>query len=164
MSTAGIAPGRFLFEGFTPSKAASRLKHLQELAGADHTMIFYEAPHRIKAFLADAASVFGADREACIARELTKKFETIRRGTLGGLIEWINHDPDQGRGEFVIIIAGAGGKKADAPELASMLSVLLKSLTLKQSVQIATELTGGSRNEIYDLAVTLTGSNQDNSR
>ena len=157
LSTAGIAPGRFLFEGFTPSKAESRFKHLQKLADADHTMIFYEAPHRIKAFLADAASIFGPDREASIARELTKKFETIRHGTLGGLIEWINHDPDQGRGEFVIIIAGAGRKKIDTPELASMLSVLLKFLTLKQSVQVATELTGGSRNEIYDLAVTLTG-------
>ena len=113
--------------------------------------------------MADAASIFGTDREASIARELTKKFETIRRGTLGGLIEWINSDPDQGRGEFVIIIAGAGGEKTDEPELASMLSVLLKSLTLKQSVQIATELTGGSRNEIYELAVTLTGSDQYNS-
>ena len=155
LSAAGIAPGRFLFEGFTSSKSESRLKHLQKLAGADHTMVFYEAPHRIKAFLADVASVFGADREASIARELTKKFETIRHGTLGGLIEWMNHDSDQGRGEFVVIIAGVDGKKNDGPELTAMLRVLLKSLTVKQSVQIATELTGGSRNQIYDLAVTL---------
>ena len=62
---------------------------------------------------------------------------------------------DQGRGEFVIIIAGVDGKKNDGPELTAMLRVLLKSLTVKQSVQIATELTGGSRNQIYDLAVTL---------
>ena len=155
LSAAGIAPAKFLFEGFAPSRAEARFKHLQKLSAADHTMIFYEAPHRIKTFLADAASIFGEDRQASVARELTKKFETIRCGTLGGLIEWMNNDPDQGRGEFVIIIAGAADKKTDMPELAAMLKVLLKSLTLKQSVQIATELSGGSRNEIYDLAVTL---------
>ena len=155
LSAAGIAPAKFLFEGFAPSRAEARFKHLQKLSAADYTMIFYEAPHRIKTFLADAASIFGEDRQASVARELTKKFETIRCGTLGGLIEWMNNDPDQGRGEFVIIIAGAAGKKTDMPELAAMLKVLLKSLTLKQSVQIATELSGGGRNEIYNLAVTL---------
>lgn len=155
LSAAGIAPGRFLFEGFAPGKAEARYKHLQKLADASRTMVFYEAPHRIKAFLADAASVFGADRKATVARELTKKFETIRHGTLGGLIEWMKADPDQCRGEFVVIIAGAGAGNTDKSELTATLGILLKSLTLKQSVQIATELTGGSRNEIYDLAVTL---------
>ena len=155
LSAAGIAPGRFLFEGFAPARAEARRKHLQALADAERTMVFYEAPHRIKAFLDDASSIFGADRKATIARELTKKFETIRHGTLGGLIEWINHDPDQGKGEFVIIIAGAGAGKTGKSELTATLEILLKSLTLKQSVRIAAELTGGSRNEIYDLAVAL---------
>ena len=125
------------------------------LAGAAHTLVFYEAPHRIKAFLADAATIFGAGREASIARELTKKFETIRQGTLGGLIEWMERDPDQGRGEFVVIIAGAGEEHTDIAELTALLKVLLKSLSLKQAVQIATELSGSGRNEIYDLAVSL---------
>lgn len=155
LSASGIAPGRFLFEGFTPARAEARYRHLQKLAGAGHSMVFYEAPHRIKAFLADAAAVFGADREAAIARELTKKFETVRHGTLGGLIEWMNHDPDQGRGEFVVIISGAGGDETDRSEISAMLGVLLKYMTLKQSVRVATELTGGSRNEIYELAVAL---------
>ena len=155
LSASGIPPARFLFEGFAPSKSEARRKRLQKLADSGHTMVFYESPHRIKAFLADARSIFGADREASVARELTKKFETIRHGTLGGLIEWMNHDPDQGRGEFVVIITGGEGGKTGKTELAAMLEVLLKTQTLKQSVQIATELTGGSRNEIYDLAVTL---------
>ena len=155
LSAAGIAPGSFLFEGFAPGKAEARYKHLQKLADAGRTMVFYEAPHRIKAFLADAASIFGADRKATVARELTKKFETIRHGTLGGLVEWMKADPDQCRGEFVVIIAGAEAGNTDRSELTATLGVLLKSLTLKQSVQIAAELTGGSRNEIYDLAVTL---------
>ena len=153
LSAAGIAPGRFLFEGFAPARAEARRKHLQALADAERTMVFYEAPHRIKAFLADASSVLGADRKATIARELTKKFETIRHGTLGGLIEWMNDDPDRCRGEFVVVIAGAG--KTGKSELTAILEILLKSLTLKQSVRIAAELTGGSRNEIYDLAVAL---------
>ncbi|MCY3752384.1 MAG: 16S rRNA (cytidine(1402)-2'-O)-methyltransferase [Gammaproteobacteria bacterium] len=155
LSAAGVAPGKFLFEGFAPARAEARRKRMSALAGAAHTLVFYETPHRIKAFLADAATIFGAGREACIARELTKKFETIRQGTLGGLIEWMEQDPDQGRGEFVVIIAGAGEEHTDIAELTALLKVLLKSLSLKQAVQITAELTGAGRNEIYDLAVTL---------
>lgn len=155
LSAAGVAPGKFLFEGFAPARAEARRKRMSALAGAAHTLVFYETPHRIKAFLADAATIFGTGREACIARELTKKFETIRQGTLGGLIEWMEQDPDQGRGEFVVIIAGAGEEHTDIAELTALLKVLLKSLSLKQAVQIATQLTGAPRNEIYDLAVSL---------
>lgn len=155
LSAAGVAPGKFLFEGFAPARAEARRKRMAALAGVAHTLVFYEAPHRIKAFLADAATIFGAGREASIARELTKKFETIRQGTLGGLIEWMEQDPDQGRGEFVVIIAGAGKEHADIAELTTLLNVLLKSLSLKQAVRIATELSGAPRNDIYDLAVSL---------
>ena len=155
LSAAGVAPGKFLFEGFAPARAEARRKRMSALAGAAHTLVFYETPHRIKAFLGDAATIFGAGREACIARELTKKFETIRHGTLGGLIDWMESDPDQGKGEFVVVIAGAGEEHADSAELTALLRVLLKSLSLKQAVQIAAELTGAGRNEIYDLAVTL---------
>ena len=155
LSAAGVAPGKFHFEGFAPARAEARRKRLAALAGAPHTLVFYEAPHRIKAFLADAAVVFGAGREASIARELTKKFETIRHGTLGGLIDWMESDPDQGKGEFVVIIAGAGDERGADADVTALLKVLLKSLSLKQSVQIAAELTGAARNEIYDLAVSL---------
>lgn len=155
LSAAGVAPGKFLFEGFAPARAEARRKRMAALAGAAHTLVFYEAPHRIKAFLADAATIFGPGREASIARELTKKFETIRNGTLGGLIDWMESDPDQGKGEFVVVIAGAGDEHADSAELTALLKVLLKSLSLKQAVQIATELSRAGRNEIYDLAVSL---------
>lgn len=155
LSAAGVAPGKFLFEGFAPARAEARRKRMAALAGAAHTLVFYEAPHRIKAFLADAATIFGPGREASIARELTKKFETIRQGTLGGLIEWMEQDPDQCRGEFVVIIAGAGEEQTDIAELTALLKVLLKSLSLKQAVRIATDLTGAPRNDIYDLAVSL---------
>ena len=153
LSASGIAPDRFLFEGFAPEKPVARRKRLQTLAGESRTLIFYEAPHRITAFLDDATAVFGGGREASIARELTKKFETIRRGELADLKAWIEQEPDQRRGEFVVVIAG--NKKKGASNLEAMLTVLLKSLPLKQSAQIAAELSGGNKNEIYKLALSL---------
>ena len=153
LSASGIAPDRFLFEGFAPEKQAARRKRLQALASESRTLIFYEAPHRITAFLDDAIAVFSGSREASIARELTKKFETIRRGELAGLKAWIEQEPNQRRGEFVVVIAG--NKKKGASNLEAMLTVLLKSLPLKQSVQIAAELSGGNKNEIYKLALSL---------
>ncbi len=155
LSCAGVAPGKFQFEGFAPARTEARQKRFAALARAAHTLVYFESPHRIKAFLTDAAKVFGAGREASIARELTKKFETIRHGTLGGLIDWMEQDADQGRGEFVVIIAGATEDHTDIAELTALLKVLLKSLSLKQAVQIAAELTGAGRNEVYDLAVRL---------
>lgn len=153
LSASGIAPDRFLFEGFAPEKPVARRKRLQALAGESRTLIFYEAPHRITAFLDDAIAVFSGNREASIARELTKKFETIRRGELADLKAWIEQEPDQRRGEFVVVIAG--NKKKGASNLETMLTVLLKSLPLKQSAQIAAELSGGNKNEIYKLALSL---------
>ena len=153
LSASGIAPDRFLFEGFAPEKPVARRKRLQALASESRTLIFYEAPHRITAFLDDAIAVFSGDREASIARELTKKFETIRRGELADLKAWIEQEPDQRRGEFVVVIAG--NKKKSASNLEAMLTVLLKSLPLKQSVQIAAELSGDNKNEIYKLALSL---------
>ena len=153
LSASGIAPDRFLFEGFAPEKPVARRKRLQALASESRTLIFYEAPHRITAFLDDAIAVFSGNREASIARELTKKFETIRRGELADLKAWIEQEPDQRRGEFVVVIAG--NKKKGASNLEAMLTVLLKSLPLKQSVQVAAELSGGNKNEIYKLALSL---------
>lgn len=153
LSASGIAPDRFLFEGFAPEKPVARRKRLQALADESRTLIFYEAPHRITAFLDDAIAVFSGDREASIARELTKKFETIRRGELADLKAWIEQEPNQRRGEFVVVIAG--NKKKGASNLEAMLTVLLKSLPLKQSAQIAAELSGGNKNEIYKLALSL---------
>lgn len=155
LSASGVSPDRFLFEGFAPEKTAARRRYLQNLAGESRTMVFYESPHRIKAFLTDALSIFGEQREASIAREMTKKFETIRRGKLSELTEWLNNDADRSRGEFVVIIAGNREEKTGKPGVTALLSALLKSLPLKQSVHIATELSGGNRNEIYDLALAL---------
>jgi len=118
LEVSGLPTDRFAFEGFLPRKAGRRRARIEELRGDPRTLIFFESPHRLKAALADLLAVMG-ERPATISRELTKKFEETRRGTLGSLLEWVEAKPP--RGEFVLVIAGAagaafGGSGATAPE------------------------------------------------
>ena len=155
LSAAGIPSGKFIFEGFLPARAVARRNCLQALAHERRTLIFYEAPRRIAPFLADATVVFGPDREATLARELTKLFESVRRGRLSELLEWVQEDVRRQRGEFVVVIAGSEDEETDTAALRPLLKALLASLSLKQSVQIASELHKGQRNRIYKLAQEL---------
>lgn len=159
LSVAGIPPGKFIFEGFLPARTTARRSCMQALAREPRTLIFYEAPHRIVSFLSDAAAVFGADRDATLARELTKIFESVRRGRLPELLEWAQRDSRRQRGEFVIIIAGNETDEPDIAALTALLQTLLASLSLKQSVQIASELHKGQRNRIYQLAQKIQATN-----
>ena len=113
VSAAGLPSDRFLFAGFGPAKDSARRTWLAGFAFEEATLIFYEAPHRIVAMLADAIAVYGAEREACICRELTKTFETIRRGTLGELADFVAQDSNQQRGEFVVLVRGSDQSEAD---------------------------------------------------
>lgn len=116
VSAAGLPSDRFLFVGFGPAKDSARRSWLASFAFEAATLIFYEAPHRIVSMLADAVAVYGAEREACICRELTKTFETIRRGTLGELVEFVAQDSNQQRGEFVVLVRGSDQTEADFGE------------------------------------------------
>ena len=113
ISAAGLPSDRFLFAGFGPAKESARRAWLASFAFEAATLIFYEAPHRIVAMLADAIAIYGAEREACICRELTKTFETIRRGTLSELAEFVAQDSNQQRGEFVVLVRGSDQSEAD---------------------------------------------------
>lgn len=114
LEVSGLPTDRFAFEGFLPRKSGRRLARIQELREELRTLIFFESPHRLKAALADLRAVLG-ERPASISRELTKKFEETRRGTLGSLLAWVESKPP--RGEFVLVVAGAGrGGATDAPE------------------------------------------------
>ncbi|MHC6175750.1 16S rRNA (cytidine(1402)-2'-O)-methyltransferase [Glutamicibacter sp. X7] len=104
LALSGLPTGRFTFEGFLPRKAGERRKRLQALATEQRTMVFFEAPHRVAEFLSAAAEEFGAGRLGAVARELTKKFEEVRRGELGELSQWAAEGV---RGEIVVVIAGA---------------------------------------------------------
>jgi 16S rRNA (cytidine1402-2'-O)-methyltransferase len=104
LASSGISGPRFCFEGFLSRRAAHRKQHLESLAAETRTMIFFEAPSRVADTLHELAEVLGPQRAACVARELTKKFEEIRRGSLGELCAWASSTPP--RGEFVFVVAG----------------------------------------------------------
>jgi 16S rRNA (cytidine1402-2'-O)-methyltransferase len=113
LAVSGLPVDRFCFEGFLPRKG--RRRALDALAGERRTLVFFEAPHRLAATLADLAAAFGADRPAAVCRELTKTYEEIRRGSLGELAEWAAGDV---RGEITLVVAGA--TEAEAPDTAGL--------------------------------------------
>ena len=155
LSAAGLATPHFLFYGFLPSKSAARCSALQELVALPYTLVFYEAPHRILECVADLHSVFGGERQIVLAREITKLFESIHRCTLADATAWLNSDANNQRGEFVLLLAGAEAKTGLDAETERVLALLLKELPLKQAVQLAVQITGTGRKELYPRALQI---------
>lgn len=160
LSVGGIATDRFCFEGFLPSRSAARLARLNELRHETRTLVFYESVHRIGETLRDIAASLGANRPACIARELTKLHEEIRRGTVEELDTALQAGEIQAKGEFVLLVSGADAADSrDAENQANdVLKVLLDYLPGKQAVEAATRITGGKRNEVYEAMLRLKAS------
>jgi 16S rRNA (cytidine1402-2'-O)-methyltransferase len=156
LSIAGLPTDRFVFEGFLPSKQVARAKRLQALQDESRTLVFYESSHRIVACLADMVATLGGEREAVLARELTKTFETTRGGSLQELHDWLLEDDNQQRGEFVIMVHGRSGQP-DSIDAADrhVLEVLLQELPLKQAAALAAKITGLPRNRLYDYGLEL---------
>jgi len=152
LSVAGLPSDRFVFEGFLPSKQAARRQRLQALATVTATLVFYESSHRICDSLRDMADCFGGEREASVARELTKTFETIMHDTLNGLVERVSSDADQQKGEFVVLVQGAPARERAVIDTESerLLTVLLSELPLKQAAGLAARITGLSKNALYE--------------
>lgn len=151
LSVAGLPSDRFVFEGFLPSKSAARRSQLESLLAETRTLIFYESSHRIVEALEDFASVFGTQRKVVLARELTKRFETVLDGTPAELVERIKADPDQQRGEFVVLLAGADASE-EAARLADGLRVykiLIRELAPSRAAKLAAEITGAPRKSLY---------------
>lgn len=157
LSIAGLASDRFLFEGFLPAKDAARRTRLRELAIQQQTLIFYEAPQRLARTLEDLAAAFTPAREALVARELTKLFETAYRGTLAELARRAGQDADMQRGEIVIVVAGAAEREPDDGEARRVLEILLRELPVRQAADLAAQLTGTAPNQAYKLALQLSG-------
>jgi 16S rRNA (cytidine1402-2'-O)-methyltransferase len=158
LSIAALPSQRFAFEGFLPAKPAARRRALEALAGETRTLVFYEAPHRVAASLADMAAAFGEGREAAVAREITKKFETVHRGTLGALAQRATTDPDMTRGEIVVVVSGAEARDETAANTAAasaVLRALLEELPVSQAAKLAARITGRGRNELYELALAI---------
>ena len=155
LSAAGLPSTHFLFYGFLPQRAAERRRALEALEALPYALVFYEAPHRILASLADLATVLGGERRIVVARELTKIHESIHDGPLGEAREWVAADPDRARGEFVLIVEGAAPRVTDSADAHRTLGILLETLPVSQAVALAAKLTGGKRNELYPLALQL---------
>ena len=155
LSAAGLPSDRFCFEGFLPARAAARRRRLAELAADPRTFVIYEAPHRIAASLADIAAACGGTRRACIAREMTKKFESFYRGSLDELAARAQSDEDLRRGESVIIVEGAQAEPMGAGRLDETLAVLLRFLPPSTASEAAAALTGVRKNEAYARALEL---------
>jgi 16S rRNA (cytidine1402-2'-O)-methyltransferase len=160
LTVAGLPADRFAFEGFLPAKATARRKALGALAAEPRTLIFYEAPHRLEATLADMSAELGAERAASVGRELTKKFEHVYRGTLAQLAALSGTDSDMTRGEIVIVVHGAAattleGELLQERESQRVLTVLLAELPVSQAARLAAQVTGRSRKELYEYALQL---------
>jgi 16S rRNA (cytidine1402-2'-O)-methyltransferase len=151
LSAAGLPSDRFVFEGFLPVKSAARRAHLQPLRNETRTLIFYESSHRIVDALDDLVAAFGGERRAVVARELTKLFETVLDGTLADLAARVLADPNQQRGEFVVLVGGAVEDAAAARlgEGRRVFELLRKELPPGRAAKLAAEISGASRKQLY---------------
>lgn len=160
LSAAGLPSDRFIFEGFLPAKAAGRRARLEQVREEPRTLIFYEAPHRILESLEDMRDVFGGERPALLARELTKTFETLQGLPLAELCQWVAADSNQQRGECVVLVAGwqaPEGEEAVSAEALRVLDLLMAEMPLKRAAALAAEITGVRKNLLYQVALERKG-------
>jgi len=159
LCAAGLPTDRFLFAGFLPPKRAGRRAQLEALRREAATLVFYESPHRIMDTLDDMVEVMGGEREIVVARELTKAFETFYTGTLEQVRAQLRADPNATRGEFVLVLRGASpdeqGECLQAMDVDRMLRRLLEDMPVRKAAGILADITGISKNELYQRALAL---------
>jgi len=172
LSVAGLPTDRFTFEGFLSSKPASRRNELKALARERRTMVFFEAARRLGPTLTEMAAIFGAEREAAVAREIGKTYEEVMRANLGELAARFTTNP--ARGEITLVVAGIGrdqgareqaveGDLAAAPVL-TVEMLCAAGLSLKQASVVMARLGGRSRREIYQDALASRRTRQDDNK
>ncbi len=159
LSASGLPTNRFVFEGFLPAKAKARHDRLQAVVDEQRTLVYYESPHRLLNTLAAMVEVFGPQRYLVLARELTKTFETIHGDSLANLLQWVEADANQQKGEFVLLLHGAECAPAEGldAEARHVLDTLLEELSLKQAASLTAKITGLKRNVVYQAALALKG-------
>jgi 16S rRNA (cytidine1402-2'-O)-methyltransferase len=150
LAVSGLPTDRFCFEGFLPRRAGERAAALADLVAEPRTMVFFEAPHRLAATLADMAGAFGADREAAVCRELTKTYEEVRRGGLGELAAWVRESTILG--EITVVVRGADARPvpASASLVVEVEGLVATGSRLREAVADVSGRTGARRNELYD--------------
>ncbi|MEY9859575.1 16S rRNA (cytidine1402-2'-O)-methyltransferase [Catenulispora sp. GAS73] len=156
LAVSGLPVDRFCFEGFLPRKGGGRTSRLAELSAEPRTMVFFEAPHRLAASLADMAAAFGDERPAAVCRELTKTYEEIKRGPLAELAKWA--DEGEIRGEITVVVGGAtpgAGRELSTAELAELVFAKEEDggLRRKEAIaEVAAEV-GLPKREVFDAVV-----------
>ena len=156
LSASGLPTDRFVFEGFPPAKQGARRNYLQALQFEQRTLVFYVSCHRITETLGDMESAFGGHRQAVLARELTKTFETIRKATLNEIAEWVENDLNQQKGEIVLLIEGAQEQDDQQHKLLNqLLPALVEELPVKQAAKIAAKVTGLNKNDLSRQALVI---------
>jgi len=155
LSAAGLATDSFSFEGFPPAKQGARVHFFERYAEQGQTMIFYVSCHRIVETLYDMQTVFGGQRRVTFAREITKTFETIKRMVLSELIQWVESDDNQRKGEIVLVLEGKESQVSDSQEMDKYLSILLEELPVKQAVSLVVKLLAEHKNDVYKRALEL---------
>ncbi|MGN6606037.1 MAG: 16S rRNA (cytidine(1402)-2'-O)-methyltransferase [Jatrophihabitans sp.] len=153
LALSGLPVDRFCFEGFLPRKPGERRRALDALRAEPRTMVFFEAPHRLAAMLADSASVLGGDRPAAVCRELTKTYEEVRRGPLGELATWAEGDV---RGEITVVVAGAP-PATDTPGAGDLVAAVAAreaaGLTRKDAIAAVASELGVRKRDVFDAVV-----------
>ena len=158
LSVAGLPTDRFTFEGFLPSKSGARQATLNELASETRTMVFYDAPRRAIDTVEDIVKVLGGERYVVMARELTKTFETVHSDTAENLLAWLQEDPNQLKGEMVLIIEGHKVDPNEIPaNVIATLKLLLAEMKPKKACAIAAEIYGVKKNALYEYALAMKG-------
>ncbi len=159
MSASGIASDQFSFFGFLPTKQAARIKAIQAIAHHEQTVIFYESPKRILACVQDLHSVLGKDRTVCLAKELTKSFETIKTDTLPNLIHYLEADQAHQKGEFVVLISSIAkdDKIEGEAQLDKILPILLTEMGASKAAKLAAKITGIDKKHCYQRALDIQG-------
>ena len=159
LSVSGLPTDRFVFEGFLSSKTTTRDKQLIAMKAETRTMVFYEAPHRLLETIEAMCRNFGEERRITLVREITKTYETIKQKTCEEMQNWIKQNPEQQKGECVLVVEGAG-KPDQNPvrvevDVDDLLGSLLSVMSLKDSAQTVAELTGLGKNDLYQRALIL---------
>lgn len=156
LSVAGLPSDKFIYEGFLPAKSKARQDSLASLITEPRTMIFYESTHRLLETLKDMQTIFGADKQIVLAKELTKTWETIVSLPVNELIDWLNQDASRQKGEFVLIVAGYIESNKDIdPKAINTLKLLQKELPLKKAAAITAEIYGLKKNQLYQIGLNL---------
>lgn len=156
LCASGLPSDRFCFEGFLAAKSSARRGQLEALKNEARTLVFYESPHRIEECLVDLVAIFGSERTAVMARELTKTFETFLTGSLSEIAEQVAEDANQRKGEIVLMVQGFSAP-VDAesldPEAIRIMEILLSELPVKQAASLTARITGEKKNKLYQWAV-----------